>query len=787
MQLRSFFNWLSSRKLYTAVNLFGLAISLMFVILIAEYCYRMLDVDRNHSRRDDIYLLGVKPYDYFTTYPLGTEVAGMFPDIEKKCSILAGIRIAGHHGEKNNLTRFFYTLTDSTLFDFFEYEFVAGTKEHALDSRDKAVITESLAMKLFGTTNVIDREITLEGVETFSVNVSGVIKDLQRTIIDNRTEMFLLVSNYKRIGENDYMRRYTYMIGGLCNKTFLMLRPGTTLDEELDQIAQYFYDNDDGVKNSEVKEAYTIPLCDLMFDKRNEDTGLESTNRTMLIVLLLTGIVILVFAITNYINLTVAQTGSRSKEMACRRLLGESKKGVFLRLISESTILTFIAFIIGLFLALFFEQQAATLIGERLDIIDNLSAGVVAIYLTFIILLGSITGVIPAIALSHYKPIDIVKGTFRYRSKMIFSKIFIFIQYAATIAMLICTSVIYLQIKHLQNAPLGHNTKGIIEICHVKMSNSQYEGLKNELQSLPFVEAVGRSSGSAMFSGFFSNYSFNDTEGNYWCHRVFNPDSTAFQLLGLEILEDYHPASKASYLTPTSAKYFGVKEGQTSFSVWPGHDEHSRVLGGIIKDFRLGSITSQHNHIVLDIVGNEEFENTYFYIYVKITGNEKKALQSVKDLYNKMFDKPAHIIDLGETMIADNFQEEKKILDTVTVFTLIAVLISALGLLALSTYYTRQRIKDIALRKVFGGTSINILTKQFREFARPVMIAAVAAIPASYYVMERWLSTYSYKISQPIWLYAAIILFVLLVGMLTTLSEMVKAVRQNPVEAIKKE
>lgn len=216
MHINSFIKFLSKRKLYTVINLFGLAVSLMFVILIADYAVQMLDVDRYYPRSKDIYVLG-KENGYSSNYVNSAAIAEMIPEIEKKCSIIdyeANVYSKADDNTKNETAILF---ADSTFFDFFAFPFIYGNSKTALDSPEKAVITESLALELFGSTDVLGSIVTVSrNKKEASFTVSAVIKNLNRTVLPNKTELITLVDNTRALSSNDFFTRDVIMSGAGC-------------------------------------------------------------------------------------------------------------------------------------------------------------------------------------------------------------------------------------------------------------------------------------------------------------------------------------------------------------------------------------------------------------------------------------------------------------------------------------------------------------------------------------------------------------------------------------------
>lgn len=787
--MNSFLKFLSKNKLYTAINLFGLAVSLMFVILIADYSAKMLGTDRFHPEKDRIFLVGTDG-GYSMNYTITTQLHDEFPEIEKMCG-MAGMDLKAYSLEENTFP-ILALFADSTFFDFFAYPSLYGDLPTSLNSRDKAVITQTLALKMFGTANAVGETIHLTGKETISLTVSAVIKDLDRTTLPNKVELITTFKNITPMAENDYFSPHVMIRGNYTGpKIFLMTKQGTDLRSKNEELKKYFQENDTEYKLSDRNEVVLTPLTSLMLDPKNNNEGLEHGSREMLWILLSAGIAILIFAVTNYINLTVAQTGFRAREMACRKLLGAPSAGITARLIGESTILTFVSFLIGLLLAIVVQDYASSLCQTPIDIVKDLTPGMGAAYVLFVILIGAISGIIPAYTLAQYKPIDIVRGTLRYRSKMLFSKIFLIFQNVITIALLVGSITIYLQINHLIKAPLGLNVERIIETYDWNMTETEFDSFKSELLQQPCVEAVGRGSNSALIVGVRSMQGFADKDGNDRWMTVIKLDTTAIRLMGLELLSNHRAASDAVFLNEAAAEVLEVGIDDPDFKIDFGDGGQRVILGGVFKNFRMGSALDEYSPTIIYPMTVENYSDSYTtgcVIYIKVIGDQKEALKKITHIYTEVTSRePNETFIYAEDVIARQFRKESLTARIILIFTIIAILISALGLFAMSTYFTRGRIKEIGIRKIYGGTRSEILRLQLWGFIRPILISIVLAIPLSYIVMDRWLQNYTYRIPVYPWIFIAAGAFIIIIGLLTVLGESLKAVNSNPIKAVKTE
>ena len=464
--MKYFFRFLKNNPLYAVINMVGLALSLMFVILIGDYTYRQFSIDKWHRNHERIYVLGTENRNSLMSWPdCAHSLKDRYPEVEDVCCVYM------HNGKIKHEDRVYeeaqgdnagnIMLADSNFFRFFDFKMIEGDRETALDSPEKCVVTESLAKALFPDGNALGQPLQIEGTRYVFVSddngdpydsslvytVSGVIKDLDKTVFLNETAV---IANFERAPQVlGYRLRNDLMVSGPLGSTlsFLMMRPGANLDDKIDDLTDYCTENIPMFDFYGKTSATLIPLDDLMFAPQNTGAGLQTGDKSLLGILLAVVLAILMFAVTNYINLTVANTGFRAKEMATRRLLGSNGLGISLELIGESTLMVFISFIIGGALALLLEDKMAVLFKGKIDILKDINLATVSVSLVFIILTGVISGIMPTVSLSRYKPIDVVKGSFRYHSKMVLSRIFIILQNVITMTMMAATLTILLQMS----------------------------------------------------------------------------------------------------------------------------------------------------------------------------------------------------------------------------------------------------------------------------------------------------------------------------------------------------
>ena len=790
--MKSYFRFLSRNKLYTFINIAGLVVSLMFVILLGDYTWRQYSIDSWHKNADRIYLTGSEE-DFFMWPQAAEEFKAMCPEVEKTCCVMSQqgkIRYGQREVKSTASDNGIIMLADSTFFQFFDFPLVQGDRQTALDAPDKCVVTERLARQLFGDKNPIgeqlqivgDRNVRMNNVDpydsTLVYTVSAIAKDFDHTVLPNETQVIASMERFGQVmGYRLTPDAFAYGPTGAC-KAFLMLRPGTTLDGKKKTIEEHLTKNYMLWSRMGEHTFTATPLTDIMFAPQNNGWGMQKGDHTRLSILLAAVLAILFFAISNYINLTVANTGFRAKEMATRRLFGSSQRKISLKLMAESTLMVAVCFGLGLGLAFYFQEDAIELFRGKIDLANDIHVGTISVCLGFILLLGIVSGILPSWQIARFQPIDIVKGTFRYHSKMVLGRLFIIVQNVVTITMLTSALVIWLQLHHLIHAPLGFNTENLY---YVNSPEGKSQTVRNQLEKLPFVETIGEYRGTT-----FSNYNsrMRTIKNGEKVVSVFLTDlnPTALRLYGLEVLKDYGQTDGGYYLTEEAVRRMEYTRQEREMD-W---GEGKKVpISGVIKDFHRVNVLGDYEPFAIQVKEHVEAPN-----FLVRTNGDKHAkaafMQMLKDLDVADEDLDWHVGSIEEN-IADTFEDQQNTLKIVSLFSLVAVIISVLGFVGISLFFIRQRKKEIAIRKVMGSTSGEVLVLMLRTFSVPLLVSFVIAVPISYYIMSDWLTNFSYRITLSPWIFAVAGFTCFIISLLTVVIQSWRAANENPINSIKTE
>ena len=796
--MKYFFRFLKNNPLYAVINVVGLALSLMFVILIGDYTYRQFSIDKWHRNHERIYVLGTENGNSLLSWPdCAHSLKDRYPEVEDVCCVYM------HNGKIKHEDKVYeesqgdnagnIMLADSNFFRFFDFKMIDGDRETALDSPEKCVVTESLAKALFPDGNALGQPLQIEGTRYVFVSddngdpydsslvytVSGVIKDLDKTVFLNETAV---IANFERAPQVlGYRLRNDLMASGPLGSTlsFLMLRPGASLEDKIEDLTSYCIESIPVFNFYGNRKAAIIPLDDLMFAPQNTGAGLQTGDKSLLGILLAVVLAILMFAVTNYINLTVANTGFRAKEMATRRLLGSDGLGISLELIGESTLMVFISFIIGGALALLLEDKVAVLFKGKIDILKDINLATVSVSLVFIILTGIISGIMPTISLSKYKPIDVVKGSFRYHSKMVLSRIFIILQNVITMTMMAATLTILLQMSHLVKAPLGYNTENIFRV-----SSDNPEVMRNALKSQPFVQEIGSFSGTSLDGNYRSMSTRKDKDNNNLLVYLTTWDKEFIDIMGINLVKDNHLSGDVKYINEELAGKLSLGDGESEVT-WG--DGKVMQVAGIFSNFHMTNILDPYQPFLISVKDTDEIEDPNFMVK---TNGDPLAWKKLCDLVKEV-DGTTEDLDWKLQSVDDNIKaslnEEKNTMRIVSIFTGVAVLISILGFIGMSLFFIRQRKKEIGVRRIMGSTTNEVLSLLLTKFCAPLLVSFIFAVPLSWFMMGKWLEGFSYRIGLSPWIFIASGSVSLLIAVVSIFFQTLHAAHSNPVDAIRAE
>lgn len=797
--MKSFFRFLLRNPLYTFINIVGLAVSLMFVILFGDYTWRQCTVDSQHDNADRIVVLGNQS-NLYTWHGPTQDLGKILPEVENTCCVLAhsgnvmveGKKIdRGSNADGQNAANIL--LVDSSFFNIFDYDIVDGDHRSPLRVSDNCVITESLAHRLFpdgkaigkGIEIVGDRDICIANDNpydsTLVYTVSAVMKDFDKTIFPNSIEVVVHMNRQPQIcGFTASPSAYAYTGNGYT-RSFLLLRPGADLSSKRDMIKKYMNTNIPALGFSPWKETTLTPLRELMFSPLNDGCGLQKGDRGRMGVLLAVVVAIFLFAVTNYINLTMANMGFRFKEMATRMLLGSEKIQISMQLIAESAFIVSISFGLGLLLAFAFQDKVSMLFKGHIMLQHDINVLSITICVVFIVALSILSGIFPILQMAKYKPVDVIKGSFRYHSKMFLGRLFIMLQSMVMVMMLTATLVIYLQVRHLVNAPLGFNYENVFMVA---ANNAQ--AMREELDKMPFVQRVGCFEGTSLTGNNTNMITIHRPDNDATQDVSFytlNMDSVALGIYGLKLSVDYGPSEGSYYLNERGARLLGLRDNDRVLTLNDGKHQ----LSGIFKDFHFCNILMEAQPFIIRILDPADMKNMFFLVKTDGSLQAEQRLKEAVARVDKTKEDLEWKVDNFKEDINAAFEDNKNTLLIVGLFGVVALFISTLGYIGTSVFFIRQHKKEVGIRKIMGCSTELVLCNLLRRFLSPLLLSYIIATPLAWYVLSEWLRNFPYRISLTPWMMLLPVAVSFALALSSVFLQTLRAACTNPVKTIKTE
>lgn len=631
--LKTYFTFLQRNKLFTVVNVAGLSISLMFVLLIADMVTRQLSVDKNLKDTDRICVFASEN-TAAGHYLLGEKLQSRYPEIEDWCAYTGNFGIQTRINE--NPTQIQTLAVRKNFFQFFSYKQAEGNPAQVLVDDHSIVLSRSCANRLFGKEPALGKVLELDmpdakGNSNQKFTVTGIMENIENSLLKESTEAVIPYENISEL--NSTISLTDGMMGNATSAlVFFRTAKGADLNTKANDILSYLKDCWWIYNRGIFKEVQFVPYNQFYFhtETPSGSTEVNQYSFRMVVLFFVIGIIILFMAIFNYVNMNIAQTTYRAKEMATRKLLGSSRSGIFWRMIGESSIMTVIAFILGFLLAKAAEPVAMDLLGVKLDLTGDLSVVTCLAYLLLIVVLSFISGFVPATILSNYNPLDVVKGHFRRKTKTVYLRVLNIVQDGLTIAMLSCAIYLSVQIYRILDEPLGY-TYGNILCLTPAAEQETLLTFRNEVQKLPFVKRVSFTQGTPIDGG--NNHTMVvmvQGAPKDMSFQTFKVDSAFIDMFRIQIYEDHKMSFDKNnwFISESASKDLG---GATDYV----SDERGRSfsIAGLFRDFHIRSVMSEQHPLRLQILPADKIYPWTILVEVQ-DGNPAAYGKQINELYS---------------------------------------------------------------------------------------------------------------------------------------------------------
>ena len=794
--MKSYLKFLSRNKLYTAIEAVGLAVSLAFVILIGSYVVQQYEVAHESPQWKRTFVLGTDEF-LGLTYWDKEELEMNIPEVEAATHVALmwrpRLQIGDEYISGSGME------ADASFFDVFpQYRIVEGNIKDFVGKND-VLVSESLARRIAPEgESVVGRIIEVgESKRT----VKGVFTDFDGTF-------FVPFDVIAHISDS-WAASQPKSFGSIGNySTWYRVREDASLVEVERKVKDLLHKNYDAIWKAERVDKWHPYRMDEAFFHPGNNTGTTRIgNRQMLRLLTVVVLLLLLSAVFNYVNLSLALTGKRAKEMATRRLLGADKSGILWKYIAESVAFTAVCFAAALLLAYLLTPmmnslvvtQDAELLAAGFDdtavrISFMMTPGYMAAYLAGILLLGTACGLLPAIVASRYEPIDVIKGTLRRRSKMVLSKVFIVVQNVLAVFLIAMALLMEAQMRHMLSRPTHAATDNLYYVEYAARDYDMAKLFLDKVRELPFVTRVGM--GRGLPGHIFMVQGIQVDEEHHVDMPIILCDSTYFRLLGLEIQEDFgHPLVNSLWMSESAFRGSGASDTTTVFvRRMSMNGARPEFIGGIVHDFPTSAASSGESNLNGAIVVTRSEELRYANsLLIGTSGEDKSYDEAIRKAYREYrmeqsgVEEPAWTYGFVSDLNYKQLEPERRTLRLVELFAVLAVLISLLGLLAMSTYFADENTKQIAVRKVFGSDVTHETWRNVRSYMILVGVACLIGIPLAIWASRVYLERFAYRVEGYGWVFVVAALISLAIAFGTVLWQTLKAAKTNPAIELKKE
>lgn len=765
--LKMFYKYLAKNRLYTFVTISGFAVSLMFVFLLSVYIKQELSVDQFHINKDRIYRLSRDNGASFAP-PIGDLIKNQFPEVETFTRIFKNDGNAMFQDKK--IKKIEFLMADSSFFSMFSFPLKEGDSKMVLALKNSAVLSSSFSRKIFGNENPLGKTFS---IDKLSFIISGIYEEFPENTHLVKVDAIL---NFNVLADLWGWKELLTTNDNSSFGLYFLARKGTNLPSKAPQILEQFKKDYWLFSNKFSKTLRFEPLTEVYFSKESSP-AIKQNSRTSIFIFGAIAFLILIIAIINYINLTVAQAGFRSKETAIRKLMGSTKGALLWQHIIESIFLSSFSALLALYLAFLTEPFFNTQLDCHLNLSKQFGFSFILTMIVVVFSTGLISGIIPAIVVNRFNPIDVVKGDLTRKTKTTYSKILIAFQYGIAIILLICSWTITRQSKFMQNFDTGFNKENLFWMENTITAN-QKTAFRNLLKTIPGVIDVSYCRGTPLDGGNNQSFNYKDKPVSF---QEFVVDSIYFNLMGMKVTRTEAAFSKNGvWLNREAVKSLELGDSSISFRYY---NNELPVLG-VINDFNFRSLHTKIGPLIVRQLGESDVP---WKIIVKLNGANPVAAKRIREEQASFTGGTPMNSGFVDETINQFYVKEAKRSKLIQAFTMLSILISSMGVFAMALYYIQQKVKEIGIRKINGARVIEVMTMLNKDFIKWVAIAFVIACPVALYIMHRWLQNFAYKTGLSWWIFVLSGLLALLIALLTVSLQSWRAATRNPVEALRYE
>ncbi len=764
-------------KLHTFINLTGFSLGLAVVILIGRFVYKELSTDKFHQNINQVYF--VKTLGWFTPYVLAPTMKDMFPEVESTLRFdYFNARDAVLNVGNDPVTVEDLYYADSTFFDFFNFNLIYGNPEKVLISPNSIVLTKKMAFKLFGDTNPMGNTIRFNN--KLDLTVTGVLEDIPTNSSIFFNGLISFNTLYQLMDPERFESWWMYV-----TNTMIKVNEHADINRLISKMKPL-------AEEHQWDEFDVLCFKDLHFFE--EEVGkYRQGNIKKLLILITIGILIFFIAVINYVNLSISTFLTRLREMMIRKIVGGSRKQLILQILIEPIILSLISMNFAIIIANLFIPEYNELVNADFLYLNTKSITFWLLFLVGSLCLGLIVGLFPGFYLTGSPSPEILRGqTVKTSGKGLFRKLLMLFQFVVSTILIVCSMIMLKQFHFIRTKDLGFNPDNIMVIPLSEELVEKRDLFVEEIRSDPNVAEYAWSSyipcDARMMVGTDINYEGEKREALFHLAMV---DDKFLDLLEFEIVNGRHFLKNVAsekmniIMNESGVKKFELENPfNTSF---PPHDEEDGGnLVGVLKDYHVRSLHKQISPMVFCL----DPDNTD-HLFLKLHSVEKTGLtntsKKITGIWNDMSPNFPPEMFLLSDRIDDLYKEDKKTERVIIYFTLVAILISCLGLFGLVSFMLQQRTKEMGIRKANGALVSDLIGLILKDYLKWILLAFIIACPVAYHFMNRWLQNFAYKTGLSWWVFVLAGILFLLLTLISTFYNILRTTSTNTAESLRYE
>ena len=766
-------------KLFSIINIFGLAVGMAVCILLTISASFEFKMDKFHENIDYIFRViqvgvtneGERYGNSITPYMLSPVLKEKFPEIKD----FVRIRSAGNAYIKIEETEFqdYVIYAEPSLFDIFSFNLLQGNSEDVFSDINSVVLSRSIAKKYFKDANPVGKIINFNN--SIDLVVTGIVEDSPA----NSSITYDLIIPFKLIGE-DKINSWSWE-----SSSFVLLEEGIDFNALSEKIKNVIHDyqkqNTNTVRLQSLKK---VALYD----------GLDKPSRLNFIMIEFSiAILILLLAVINFINLTTAKSAKRAREIGVRKVVGAQKKHLIIQFLGESVFIAFISLLIALVLVELLMPFYKDLVQKDISLNIFSLINILGIIL-FTVFIGIVAGLYPAFYFSRVNIVHVLKNMPVLKSKHFFRSVLVVFQFSVSTALIICTITVQYQLKYLLNKDLGFSKSNIISLRWNSDLEKNYQEFKDLLFRNPNIKGITKSTSSPSYIGNVNPPTWSEKQGDDWLLFNFvNTDNHFVDVFDMQIINgknfdlDFTGRGTVQYiLNEKAVRLMGYEPYDSGiigkrFSMWD--ESIAGQIVGVVKDFHFQPLMNEINPIMITNIN-------WWSSYCFIKFDAKNLLETISFI-EKSYSKFSPNYSISYTFLDKDIESQylfvKNLSKSIGFASVLAIIISILGLTGLTLFVTESRTKEIGIRKVMGASTIKVILLLAKDFIRLILCSNFFAWSIAFYAMNKYLKMFAYATSQSVIIYLFASFLTLFVAFVLIFSLTFKIAKSNPVNSLKYE